>query len=427
MKAATRGTEEPATSAESSSGVQRDSRPRLTCTDLFCGAGALALGFHQAGFETVLAVDNEPSAVQTFNENLGPRAVLADLTTPLELPPTDIIIGGPPCQGFSSAGLRRWGDARNTLIGWFAQTVAQLQPRAFLFENVEGFLTGEDGRWLIDLLEPLVEAGYRIHLRKVNAANYGVPQHRKRVIAVGGLGFDPTFPLPTHTARGAPGAHLAGRHLPPGPTLAEALTGLPPASPVLPGYPDDHYYRPLAGVDLQRCHGLGQGQTMRDLPEDLWHDSYRRRAHRRVMDGTPTERRGGAPAALRRLHADQPSKAVTSAAVREFIHPHEDRLLTLREAARLQTFPDDFHFLGSFSERAQLIGNAVPPRLAEVFARQLSRDLSEPSRVAERGALISFVPTLSQGMSPALAYTASVVASMFQRPAGRVDQTALCL
>jgi len=102
-------------------------------------------------------------------------------------------------------------------------------------------------------------------------------------------------------------------------------------------------------------------------------------------------------------------------------------LLALREAARLQTFPDDFIFLGSFSERAQLIGNAVPPRLAEVFARQLSRDLGERSRVAERGALISFVPTLSQGMSPALAYTASVVASMFQRPAGRVEQTALCL
>src|SRR5208282_4786550 len=97
-------------------------------------------------------------------------------------------------------------DKRNSLVACFAETVARMRPTAFLFENVEGFLTAEDGDRVVDLLEPLLGAGYRIHLRKVNAANYGVPQHRKRVIAIGGLGWEPTFPQATHAAFGAPGA-----------------------------------------------------------------------------------------------------------------------------------------------------------------------------------------------------------------------------
>src|SRR5690606_12779965 len=99
----------------------------------------------------------------------------------------------------------------------------------------------------------------------------------------------------------------------------------------------------------------------RDLPQELWHGTYSRRANRRVSDGVPTDRRGGAPAGLRRLRPDQPSKAITSAAPSEFVHPLEDRMLTLRECARLQTFPDEFLFAGSRSERAVQIGNAVPP------------------------------------------------------------------
>src|SRR5207248_2363478 len=203
----------------------------------------------------------------------------------------------------------------------FADIVARLQPMAFVFENVEGFLTGEDGAWVLDLLVPLIAGGYRIHLQKVNAANFGVPQHRKRTIAIGGIGWDPSFPMPTHTAYGAPGAHLATRQLPPTPTLTEALLGLPPPSTVEPGYPADHYYRPLRGIELERASVLRPGQTMRDLPQRLWHDSYSRRALRRVMDGTPTEHRGGAPAGIRRLCPDEPSKAITGGARSEFIHP----------------------------------------------------------------------------------------------------------
>src|SRR5206468_12426062 len=124
------------------------------------------------------------------------------------------------------------------------------------------------------------------------------------------------------------------------------------------------FHRPLVGVDLERAKALKPGQRMRDLPTELWHDSYRRRANRRVMDGTPTERRGGAPAGVRRLVPDAPSKAITGGSLAEFLHPSEDRSLTLRECARIQTFPDEFTFQGTCAERAQLIGNAVPPLLA---------------------------------------------------------------
>jgi len=153
---------------------------------------------------------------------------------------------------------------------------------------------------------------------------------------------------------------------------------------------------------------------MRDLPQRLWHDSYRRRANRRVRDGTPTERRGGAPAGIRRLNPDEPSKAITGGARSEFLHPSKHRNLTLRECARLQTFADDFIFAGTVPQRTQLIGNAVPPLLAFVIARNLARDLRTVKASEKAGTLLSFVPTLSAGMSPALQRITSAVATTFQ-------------
>jgi DNA (cytosine-5)-methyltransferase 1 len=141
---------------------------------------------------------------------------------------------------------------------------------------------------------------------------------------------------------------------------------------------------------------------MRDLPPELWHDSYTRRANRRVMDGTPTERRGGAPFGVRRLLPDEPCKAITGGAATEFLHPGEDRGLTIRECARIQTFPDDFVFWGTVSEQIQMIGNAVPPLLATVVGRALREGLERARPRGGRGALLSFVPTLSSGRSPAL-------------------------
>ncbi len=389
-------------------------RQRLTVVDLFCGAGGLSMGFQVAGFDLLWAADNNEAAVRTYRANLGVHAVCQSIREDTEPPEAVVITGGPPCQGFSSAGMRRPGDKRNTLVTCFAQIVARERPLAFVFENVEGFLTAEGGKRVLDLLKPLLSAGYRIHIRKVNVANYGVPQHRKRVIAIGGLGWEPSFPEPTHSAHGAPGAHLAGTHLPPTPTLQGALAGLPPPGTKEPGNPPGNYYRPLAGIDLDRARALKPGQTMRDLPKELWHESYRRRAYRRVMDGTPSESRGGPPAGVRRLLPDEPSKAITGGALSEFLHPSEDRNLTLRECARIQTFPDSFTFHGTCVEQAQLIGNAVPPLLAAVFARSLAIDLSTAEQKDDGGELLSFVPTLSSGMSPILERVTRLVRSTFR-------------
>jgi DNA (cytosine-5)-methyltransferase 1 len=369
--------------------------------------------------QPIYAADHDISTVETYRRNFGNHVEKVEINLETRLPEASVIVGGPPCQGFSSAGKRQNGDHRNTLVAVFAALVAAHRPSAFVFENVEGFLTAEEGGRVLDLLTPLVEAGYRIHVRKINAANYGVPQLRKRVLVLGALGWDPALPDPTHAAFGAPGAHLAARTLPGTPTLREAIAGLEAPADEPPGDPHGHFAGALSEEDSTRVALLRQGQTMRDLPEDLWHSSYQRRAFRRVMDGTPSERRGGAPAGLRRLVFDEPSKAITSAARAEFVHPVENRFLTLRECARLQTFPDEFVFCGSWADQAVQIGNAVPPLLGEVLGRSLVRQLASarPARVA--GKLLSFVPTLSNGMSPALEHTVRVVCESFglwQRP-----------
>ncbi len=385
----------------------------LTVVDLFAGAGGLSLGFKRAGFRSLWAADNQGAAVETYRLNVDERVECVEIDVETTFPRPTVIVGGPPCQGFSSAGMRLAGDNRNTLVSVFAQLVARVRPPAFVFENVEGMLTTEKGQRIDDLLGPLVAGGYRVHLRKVNAANYGVPQHRKRVVAIGGLGFDPTFPEPTRSAFGAPGATLAATHLPLAETVSDAIGSLPAPSAEGPGYPEDHYCRAIDHARREKMAALLPGQTMRDLPEEFWHQSYRRRAHRRVRDGTPSERRGGPPAGMRRLKEDEPSKAITGGAIGEFVHPSEDRFLTLRECARLQTFPDSFAFRGTKAERSLLVGNAVPPLLAEVVARGLAKDFGRQRIRHSRGALLSFVPALSDGMSPALQQVTNRIGANF--------------
>ena len=391
-----------------------NSKTPPTVIDLFCGAGGLSLGFVRAGFQSQAGFDSWQPAVETFRANLGHHVQQVEITRHLDVPCPTLIVGGPPCQGFSSAGMRRAHDTRNSLVGEFSRLIARVRPSAFVFENVEGFLTGSRGDFVLELLEPLIDAGYRVHLRKINAAHFGVPQHRKRVVAIGGLGWNPSFPEPTHAAFGAPGSQLAnGMRSRTTPTLADALRVLSSSPQSIQDMVADHVTQQFSGDDLRRAALLKQGQTMRDLPEELWHESYRKRAFRRVMDGTPTERRGGAPAGVRRLRADEPSKAITGGALREFIHPTEDRPLTLRECATLQTFPVDFQFSGSVSEKMQLIGNAVPPLLAQCIAESLRKDLDFKQPTSGPGALLSFIPTLASGMSPALAEVTQRVKQRF--------------
>ncbi len=403
--------------------------PARTAVDLFCGAGGLSLGLQRVGFRIQGAYDNWDRAVETYSANFSHEAQSEPISLSLRLPQASLIAGGPPCQGFSSAGLRRKNDHRNSLVGVFSTLVADHRPPAFLFENVEGFLTGGGGKFVFDLLEPLIEAGYWIHLRKVNAATFGVPQHRKRVIAIGGLGWDPGFPAPTYRAFGAPGAELGSADsLPDAPTLESVLGGLPKATEVASRAPlddFDHTFAAMKPEDGARAKLLKPGQCMRDLPEKHWHVSYRRRAFRRVMDGTPTERRGGAPAGLRRLDPDQPSKAITGGAVGEFLHPFEDRPLTTRECARIQGFPDEFVFQGPRRDRIQLIGNAVPPLLAQALAEHIAKKLRRAKPCEGKGALLSFIPTLSNGASPALQSVCRRVFTRFEDTQLQAQQLSL--
>jgi DNA (cytosine-5)-methyltransferase 1 len=144
---------------------------------------------------------------------------------------------------------------------------------------------------------------------------------------------------------------------------------------------------------------------MKDLPAELQHDSFKRRANRRVCDGTPTERRGGAPSGIKRLIADEPSLTITGAAMREFIHPVEDRPLSLRECARLQTFPDSYSFSGSAASCLQQIANAVPPLLAETLAAHIVKEYGFDVVYEPKRPHFQFSLTQSTGMSPALKKT----------------------
>ena len=386
----------------------------LSSVDLFAGAGGLTLGLQRAGFETQLANDNWSPAVDTLRRNFGEDVVEAGCVR--ELTGADVlahasgttpslVAGGPPCQGFTSAGVRRAGDQRNTLVSEFTRLVAEVQPRWFLFENVEGMLTAAGGDFVVDLLDGVLDSGYSVRLRKVNVANYGAAQLRKRVIAIGLRGADPGFPNPSHRAYGAPGTQTdSTATLPPAPTVADALAGL--GEPSLGAdrvTVQGHVAASASPSDARRISLLGPGQTMRDLPVELQHHSYSRRANRRVSDGMPSARRGGAPAGIRRLLADEPSKAITSAATREFVHPTEDRCLTLRECARLQGFPDGFEFSGSRSDQATLIGNAIPPPFAELLGAWIvGRERSSLSCHDESPRLHEFHVTNGSGLSPAL-------------------------
>ena len=204
--------------------------------------------------------------------------------------------------------------------------------------------------------------------------------------------------------------------LPRTPTLENTLEGLPPVAFESPGSPQGHFCRPLKGIELERAIALKPGQTMRDLPKELQHESFQRRAFRRFMDGTPTERRGGAPAGVKRLKLDEPSKAITGGACAEFLHPTEHRSLTIRECARLQTFPDDFVFFGNSSEQIQLIGNAVPPLLAQRIGESLIQELQMAKPTYSYGALLSFIPTVADGVSPALRNVIDRVNQQFRPP-----------
>ncbi len=266
----------------------------------------------------------------------------------------------------------------------------------------------------------------------MNFASYGLPQARKRVLLIGNrIGLDFSLPPPTHSYNS--GKHKNISYLPHSPTFDEALAGL---GSVVNNNKDLSFYAkktPINRYDALMRDGntsegvslhntsisenlknllskMKPGDTMKNLPVEYWHNSYEKRAFRRVKDGTPTEKRGGSPSGLKRLSGNLNALTITSATPREFIHPHENRPLTLREAARLQSFPDNFQFFGNNSSIATQIGNAFPPLISKVFAEHLitldNNCVKESSlENSNKGALIGFHLTDASGMSPILVKT----------------------
>lgn len=335
-----------------------------TALDLFCGAGGLSLGLRRAGFDVVAAVDHDAAAVRTYQRNLGSHVRRAsiydlkphDLLRELGMTPGECVLltGGPPCQGFSVQRRGSDEDPRNHLVLEFLRFVEGVLPRFFVMENVAG-LNSKRGRPFLDEIFRRVEAiGYHCRLEKLDAGAFGVPQFRSRVFLVGegATGGPPVFRFPVPV-----NPHLRR-------TVRDAIGDLP--SPPADGSPHQgvpNHYREanLSALNIERIKHVPQGGGREHLPEHLQLPCHRNNPSHRHMD------------VYGRLSWDAPAGTITamfdSFTRGRFGHPEEHRSITLREGARLQTFPDDFVFEGSREECARQIGNAVPPLLAELLGR----------------------------------------------------------
>ena len=417
---------------------------------LFSGAGGFSHGFSQAGLKPAFGVEINGDACLSYEQNIGSPCHQLDLGTvaPKTLTAMSgskkpfIIIGGPPCQGFSTAGPRNAEDPRNQLIFNYLSIVKEFSPRWFIFENVEGVLTSGGGKDLTRLVREFISFGYSVRLQKVNFAAYGVPQTRKRVLIIGNrIGIN--FEFPPELFSYESGKAKKRTHLPMAPTLLDSLSGLGSPTPDKErlvsymqkepvnafdalmrernstGKISQHFYK-SDSTDRNTFELLMPGQTMKDLPPEFWHESFQRRANRRVSDGTPTEKRGGAPSGIKRLQGHLQALTITGAASREFIHPIEHRPLTIRECARIQTFPDHYQWAGNSASVIQQIGNAVPPLAATVLAQHIQSidgrfgsQLQLEHTPAKPG-LLGFLLTESTGMSPALKATHSLLTDLYQ-------------
>lgn len=382
-----------------------------TVLDLFCGAGGLAEGFRQAGYRILGGVDYFPAAIKTFEENIpGAVGVLADLRKPdlddfeRRFAGVDVIVGGPSCQGFSTSGGlsksagRDQSDPRNRLFMNYTDIVERLKPSWIVFENVPGLLLYENGNVALQIVRAFREIGYELVPMILLAADYGVPQLRRRLVFVGNrTGSDISLPAPTHgdvnlwKGFSLPFAHLSRighgneEGLLPHVTFADACSDLPK---VAEGKEVDqkpyaceptsefqrvmransvvvrqHAAAELSTLDRIAAKTLKQGQNWRDLSEEVLPVRFKK------------IRRYDATTLLKRLREDLPAYTITTkfneATTGAFIHPTQSRTITLREAARLQSFPDTFVFSGSQAQVRQQIGNAVPPMLARAIAEAI--------------------------------------------------------
>lgn len=327
----------------------------LTFVDLFSGAGGLLQGFLDQGFKPIFALENWKPAIVTHGVNFPNVPVIdkdirevskREVSRILNGRKVDVVIGGPPCQGFSTIGNRDPEDRRNNLVLEFVRFVEILKPRFFLMENVRGLVSAANGRYAEVLLEKFRALGYKnVTYKILNAAEYGVPQLRKRVIFLGSLDAgDIFFPKPTHSDDNFS-------------TVGEVISDLIGQENKIENHsPMNH--NPIV---RERIGLIPEGSG---LPKNV--------LPRRLLRGTRSDFRNNKiknfSHVYKRLHRGRPATTMVPGHNAFPLHPTENRSLTVREAARIQTFPDDLVFKGTRQEQCILVGNAVPVRLARVLA-----------------------------------------------------------
>jgi DNA (cytosine-5)-methyltransferase 1 len=369
-----------------------DSRP--TVIDLFCGAGGLSEGFRQAGYKVLLGSDIDPTFGETFSrshpgstfvakpiQSLSSAEILS--TTGLSKGQLDVLVGGPPCQGYSVYNHDRGEhDPRAGLFREYLRIVRDLAPKWLIMENVTGLLSISGGQLIRTIAEDISKLGYAVEWRILRAEDYGVPQERRRVVFIANrVGAPILFPAIDY-----------GDGLKPFTTIWDAIGDLPLLAveaeaqyPIAPstdfqmlmrhGNPKlaNHYGPKLGKINQERIRHIPQGGSWRDIPFDLLPEGMKRAKR---SDHT---KRYGRP----RL-TDLSCTILTKCDIHwgAYIHPIENRAFTVREAARLQAFPDNFVFYGSMTEQFVQIGNAVPPLMAKSIADGIAQASTRIERIA---------------------------------------------
>ena len=359
----------------------------LEYVDLFAGAGGLSVGLETAGFDLVHAVEKDADARATFAQNragLAPEDLTgdirtvdrADVSSAVGQDRVDLVVGGPPCQGFSEVVSPDGSDDRNHLFTNFVDWVAALEPAAALFENVRGMQQTAGGKFLDAVRESFDRLGYTVSHRVVTASEFGVPQHRRRLLVLATRDGAPSAPLDGFAVdpvtepgvmdgvgdlpRVAAGEESTGYRMPPETVLQRDLRG--DSSSLTAHVAANH-----SDEMVEMISHISDGGDRTEIPDDLqpssgYHNSYSR------LDSTE-------PAVAITSNMSKPSSA-------RCVHPFQDRGLTPREGARLQTFPDSYEFTGSLVSIRRQIGNAVPPYLGEAMGYFLRENVFDDSLTA---------------------------------------------
>lgn len=308
--------------------------------ELFAGAGGLALGLEQAGFEPKCLVEVNHVACQTLRSNRPKWQVIEQDIKQVDFKPyrqqIDIVSGGVPCQSFSYAGKRLgFGDVRGTLFEQFARCISEVQPKMFIFENVKGMLSHDHGKTFQVIQQTLEQMNYQTDYQVLNAAFYGVGQKRQRLIMIGirqDLIHKITFTFPKADSKMT--------------VLKDVLQNVP-----------DSPYQPYSEKKKKVLELVPAGGCWVDLPVEI----------AKKYLGKSYTAQGGKRGYARRLSWNEPCLTLTTSPSQkqtERCHPDETRPLTIREYARIQSFPDTWQFCGSLTEQYRQIGNAVPVELA---------------------------------------------------------------